>query len=231
MNNGIFKIFDLFKKNKNLVFILMIVGSISGYILGKFLDPLFEGRVIIAPSTIENKVLTDSIYTIEKMQYSTFYSKNTLEACNTKSDRGIKNLNIILTKDTRRIELTLSGNKKEEIISCLNYIEEDIKNSESELFQYEIEKKQKLLSLYEKEKKLFEQKKIFALSPQYFDYKLIELESSLNPIITFPAKKVTEIVISKKPFPSPVLGFFYGLIFSLFLITIFLLNKKSGSRS
>ncbi len=220
-------IFELFKKNKKLVLILMLMGGISGYILGKFSDPLFEGRVIIAGPTIDNKVLIDSIFIIEKMQYPTFFSKKTLEACKSESNRGIKNLNIALTRDTRRIELSLSGNKEEVIISCLNHIEEDIKNSENELFLHEAEKKQKLLSLYEEEKKQLKQKKILTLSHQYFDYKSIELQSSLSPIITFPARKVTEIVITKKPFPSPMLGAFYGLFLSIFLIAIFLLNKKT----
>jgi hypothetical protein len=94
MNNGIYMIFELFKKNKKLVLILMLMGGISGYILGKFSDPLFEGRVIIAGSTIDNRVLTDSVFTIEKMQYATFFSKKTLEACKSQSNRGIKNLNI-----------------------------------------------------------------------------------------------------------------------------------------
>jgi len=195
--------------------------------LGKFSDPLFEGRVIIAGSTIDNRVLTDSIFTIEKMQYATFFSKKTLEACKSQSNRGIKKLNITLTRDTRRIQLSLSGNEEEVIISCLNHIEEDIKNSENELFQHELEKKQKIISLFEEEKKLLKQKTILNLSQQYFDYKLIEIESSLNQTITFPARKIIEIEISKKPFPSPKLGVFYGLIFSIFLIAIFLLNKKT----
>ena len=213
MNNGIFKIFDLFKKNKKLVLILMLMGSMSGYILGKFSDPLFEGRVIIAGSTIDGRVLTDSIFTIEKMQYATFFSKKTLEACKSESNRGIKNLNTTLTRNTRRIELRLSGNEEEVIISCLNHIEEDIKNSENELFQHALEKKQKILSLAEKEKKLLKQKTILNLSQQYFDYKLIELESSLNPTITFPARKIIEIEITKKPFPSSYLLVQFSLMF------------------
>lgn len=200
---------------------MLFLGSTSGYIFGKFSDPVFEGRVTIAGSTVGNKVLTDAVYTVEKMQYSTFFSDKTLQACENKANEKIKNINVTLTRETRRIQVAYSATKKENIIACLNYIEDDVRNSENELFKFEFEEKKEIYHLIEKE---MMQKKSFILS--HLAYKFLGIEALRNSATTFQAKKIIPIMITKKSFPSPKIGAFFGFTLSLFLVIIFLLTKK-----
>lgn len=220
-NSGFFKIYNLLQKNKKLVLILLVLGSMTGLIYGNFSAPVFEGKVIIAGSTIDKKVLTDAVYTVEKMQYSTFFSEKTLEACKNKANEKLKNIQTMLTKETRMIEVRYSGTNHENIITCLNFIEDDIRNSENELFKFELEKKQEIYNLLKKETL---QNKTFILS--HLAFKALEIEISRDPTTTFQAKKIIPIMITRKPFPSPVLGAFYGSCLSLFLVIIFLLVKN-----
>lgn len=220
-NSGFFKIYKLLQKDKSLVLIVLILGSMTGLIYGNFSAPVFEGKVIIAGSTIDNKVLTDAVHTIEKMQYSTYFSEKTLETCKNKANEKIKNIQTMLTKETRRIEVSYSGTNKENIIACLNFIEDDIRNSENELFKFELEKRQEKYNLLKKETM---QNKTFTLS--HLAFKALEIEISRNPTTTFQAKKTIPIMITRKPFPGRILGAFYGFNLSLLLVIIFLLAKK-----
>jgi hypothetical protein len=157
-----FDIIQFFNNNFKRILFFIIMGGILGYLYGKLASPVYDGSVLISPAKLGGIVIADPKITLTKLNMNSYYSRETLLACNPTSHNNSNYFitNIVkfsISKDGNFIELKMSSPSKEKIHGCLESFISDIGKREKNLLESLVQNKKNELSLHEAKLKLAEQ--------------------------------------------------------------------------
>jgi hypothetical protein len=157
-------IIQFFKVNLIKILFFITFGGILGSLYGKLAAPIYDGSVLIAPAKIAGNSLIDLNIILTELDMNSFYSKETLLACNPSFSKD-KNIdydmsNIIkssITKDGNLIKLSMNSPNKETIRKCVDNIVNDINANQKIIANPLIESKKNELNILERKLKLAEE--------------------------------------------------------------------------
>ena len=147
-------IIRFFKANIKIILFFVMAGGILGGLYGKLAGPIYQGSMLISSAKVVGKYVVDPKITLTKLGMSSYYSSETLLACNPSFYKGmhydmVDFVKPSLTKYDLFIKFEMKNKDKKKIIDCLNLIENDIKLSEATLALPLIEMKKIKLELME----------------------------------------------------------------------------------
>jgi hypothetical protein len=235
-------IIDLFlflrSNRKSILYFIIFFGGI-GFIHGKFISPVYEGKSLISPAKILDAYVDKPEDLIEKINSSNFFDKSKNYNCEA--------VNIKLTQSKKYLELSYKSKNTTDIIQCIENYENNIKNFQKKIYDARIENTKLELAQLISEKNLNksfglfipkiievdsinEKETINMLSYIYASERINKIKNNLNDsLLTHESEKIFPISLQKKSNASVIVGIILGLLIGLaYAIRMEIIKKEKN---